>query len=489
MGKPGVGKRGQETDPFETQVTSMKSIHDGTLRSGALHTGTLARAQAPGGTTRRKFILSVTKTVGAGSLAALDISRFAHAASGGAIRLGLIGCGERGTGAARQALATGKDMKLVAMADVLDGRITSSLNALRKAGVAADQLQVSAERRFVGFGAFQNLLVAGVDAVILSTPPGFRPLHFDAAVRAGIHSFLEKPVAVDSPGVRHVQSAAQTARQKGLSVIVGFQEHFERSFEEFMAQIAKGAIGKINKLNAVIHMTDVPRWEPRATLEKQLGRAATEMEFQIRNWYPFVWLSGDMIVELLVHHINTCLWAKGIQPQSARGAAERREHTGSDYGNISDFCSVTYRYADGTELSAEISGLSGATKTYQTSIEGEKGIATAPNKIVDRRGRLIWTYSGPKKDPYQEEMNQWCASIRNGKPLNTVSSAADSTLLAIMGRTAAYTDNEITWDEIQRSTETFFPGNPKSFQALPPDLPDKFGDYQFPSQGLLTGAA
>lgn len=440
------------------------------------------------GGSRRKFLKSVTKTVAAASLAALDISRFAHAQGSGVIRLGLIGCGGRGTGATRQALATGNDMKLVAMADVLDEKITSSLTAMRNAGTPSERISVGNQQRFVGFDAYENLLASGVDAVVLATPPGFRPLHFDAAVKAGVHAFLEKPVAVDAPGVRQVITNAQACKQKGLSTIIGFQEHFDRAYEQFMAELAKGTLGRITKLNARIRMTDVPRYAQRANLDKQFGRLATEMEFQIRNWYPFTWLSGDMIVEMLVHQLDACVWAKSGVPQSARGIAERREHTKSDYGNLSDYCSASYHYADGTELAAEISGLSGANKVWEATIEGEKGMATAPNKIVDRQGSLLWSFSGKKPDPYQEEMNQWCGSIRSRKGLNTVESGANSTLVAIMGRTAAYTDREVTWAEMQRSTETFFVRNPKSFQDSPPALPDKFGDYQTPPRGITTAA-
>jgi len=444
---------------------------------------------------RRKFLASLGRTAVVGSLASLDISRFAHAAGSGLVRLGLIGCGGRGTGAAHQALATGKDVRLVAMADLLEEKIISSLATISRAGVGSDQLQVGAQGRFVGFDAFQNLLASGVDAVILSTPPGFRPLHFEKAIAAGIHSFLEKPVAVDAPGVRQVRAAAQAASRKGLCALVGLQEHFSPSHHQLLAEVAKGSVGKINRLTATIRQTDVPRWMQRATLDKQIRRASTEMEFQTRNWYDFVWLSGDMIVEWLIHQLDTCVRAMGGLPETARGTAERREHTSSDYGNFSDFCSATYRFAEGVELLAEISGLSGATKKYEATIEGQSGIATVrgdgngPNTITDHQGRAIWSYTGPKPDPYQEEMNQWCASIRNGKPLNTVSGAADSTLVAIMGRTAAYTGREITWTQIQQSNEAFFAHNPESFQDDPPDLPDKFGDYQSPPRGVVNGTS
>jgi myo-inositol 2-dehydrogenase/D-chiro-inositol 1-dehydrogenase len=417
-----------------------------------------------------------------GSLASLDISRFAHAAGTDGIRLGLIGCGGRGSGAVSNALKAGKDVRLVAMADLFMEKINQSLSAITKPANSS-QIEVPPARRFVGFNAFQELLASGVDGVMLTTPPGFRPAHFQAAVSAGVHCFLEKPVAVDAPGVRQVRLSANSARQRGLSAIVGLQERYDNSFRQCLSAISDGAIGKITRMRATIHLDDLPRYTQRAVLESQLGRTLTEMEFQLRNWYPFVWLSGDMIVEMLVHHLDDCVSAMGKPPQQARGKAERRKHTAAEYGDLSDFLSATYTYPDGTELQAEISGLSGSDRQWQATIEGEKGIATLPNKILDRQGLGIWSFSGPKNNPYDEEMNQWCASIRNRKALNTVDSAADSTLVAIMGRTAAYTGREITWKEILASQDVFFPHNPKSYQEDPPFLPDKFGDYEYPARG------
>jgi predicted dehydrogenase len=433
---------------------------------------------------RRNFLASLGRTAVVGSLAGLDISRFAHAAGSDTIRLGLVGSGGRGSGAVANALKTGKDIRLVAIADLFEDKINQSLAAIRKPA-NPNQITVPQDRRFVGFNAYQQLLSSGVDAVILATPPGFRPLHFEAAVNAGLHCFLEKPIAVDAPGVRQVRASAALAGQRGLAVVVGFQEHFDNSFRQCLAEISNGALGKITRLKAIIHWEGIPRHAARATVENQLGRPPTEMEFQLRNWYPFVWLCGDMIVEVLVHHLNTCWSALGRAPALARGKAERREHTSSEYGDISDFLSGTYVYPDGTELQAEMSALARSAKQYETIIEGEKGVARMPNsRILDRQGQVIWSFSGPNNNPYDEEMSQWCDSIRNRKPLNMRESAADSTLMAIMGRTAAYTGREVTWSEMLRSKETFFTHNPKSFQEAPPFLPDKFGDYEFPTRGV-----
>ena len=321
---------------------------------------------------RRRFLSILGRSVVVGSLAGLDVSRFAHAAGSGVIRLGLIGCGGRGSGAAVQALKTGKDVRLVAMADLFDERMTQSLSAMRKPAIAG-QIVVPVERRFTGFNAFQELLASGVDGVLLTTPPAFRPLHFEAAVSAGMHCFLEKPVAVDAPGVRQIRAAASAAAQRGLSAIVGLQEHFDNAHRECLAEISHGTLGKLRRLQGVIHLGDVPRYARRGALERQLGQSATELEFQLRNWYPFVWLSGDMIVEMLVHHIHTCLRAAGQPPQRARGVAQRREHTTCESGDLSDFLSATYAYPDGSELQAEIGALANSPRQYQAVIEGERG--------------------------------------------------------------------------------------------------------------------
>lgn len=435
-----------------------------------------------GNWTRRKFLGTAGKTLAAGSLAVLDPARFAHAAGSGTIRLGLVGCGGRGTAAAQNALATGQDVQLVAMADLFDEKITSSLAQLGKQSLGS-QSQVPKERRFVGFDSLDRLLAAGVDGVILATPPGFRPLHFAAATSAGVHCFLEKPVAVDAPGVRQVRSANETARRKGLSAIVGLQDRFDKAMQALMAEIAKGTIGRITGLEAVMRVNTGPKNHTRSDLEKQLGHVASELEFQIRNWFFFTWLSGDLIAEVLVHGIDNCLWAAGTHPQSARGSTERREHTNPGSGNVSDFLSVKFQYAGGMEMLAEMSFLANVGSQSRNAIAGELGVATARGNIVDRQGRVIWNYAGPKNDRYQEEFNQWCDSIRRSQALNTVNSAADSTLATIMGRTAAYTGREVTWDEITASTETFFTRNPNSFQDDPPDLPDKFGDYLVPPRG------
>jgi predicted dehydrogenase len=238
-------------------------------------------------------------------------------------------------------------------------------------------------------------------------------------------------------------------------------------------------------MEAIARMTGPFRVTSRDKLDEQLGRPATEMEFQMRNWLHFGWLSGDAILELLIHNIDHCLWASGALPQKAHGRWERSNYTHSNYGDTSDFLSAHFTFDKGIEMDAEVSALA-ANATTRSVVQGDQGVATVPDRIVNPQGKVIWNYSGRKTNPYQEEMNQWCASIRNGAPLNTMDSAADSTLTAIMGRTAAYTGREVTWTEMLEGGDVFFSNNPVSLNDEPPTLPDKYGDYLTPPQGIRS---
>ncbi|NJM54693.1 MAG: Gfo/Idh/MocA family oxidoreductase [Verrucomicrobiae bacterium] len=437
---------------------------------------------------RRRFLAGVTGTTAVGSLAGLDISRFAHAAGSGDIRLGLIGCGGRGVGAVTNALRTGPDVKLVALADAIPEQADWVLNILNTAAakkIDLQQVKVSKERKFDGFDAYEKLLNSGVDAVILATPAGFRPLHFEAATKAGVHCFMESPVAVDAPGIRQIRAAAEIAKQKRLSAVVGLQSRFDKRCQQFIAEITKGAIGKLKRLESACRVTSFGETKERATLEKVLGRNLGELEYQIRNWRSFVWLSGDYFLDRGMHQLDICLWAAGRLPQSARGTAQRREKRGQDFGNALDSVSVSYRYDDDLELAADISSYATADQRWDCAFEGTKGSATSwKGPILNAQGQSIWAFQGANNSSLQEEMNQWCDSIRKGSAMSTVENAADSNLVAIMGRTAAYTGREVTWAEMLKSTETFFVRNPKSFQNDPPAMPDKFGDYVVPARGV-----
>ena len=266
----------------------------------------------------------------------------AHAASDDTIKIGLIGCGGRGTGAASQALNTKGNVKLVAMGDAFKDRLESSLQSLQKEGGIANRIDVPEERRFVGFDAYKQVLDAGVDLVILATPPGFRPIHFEAAVDAGKHVFMEKPVAVDAPGVRAVLAAAQVAQQKNLAVGVGLQRHHEAAYIETIKRLQDGAIGDIVATRVY--------WNGAGVWVHPKTEGQTEMEYQMRNWYYFNWLCGDHIVEQHIHNLDVINWLKRGYPVKAEGMGGRQVRTGKDYGEIFDHHAVEFEYADGTRL-------------------------------------------------------------------------------------------------------------------------------------------
>ena len=286
---------------------------------------------------RRDFLKAAAA---AGTLAALPN---AHAAGSDILRVGLIGCGDRGTGAATQALAADSNVRLVAMADAFEDRLENSLEILRKNDAIAAKLDVAPDRRFVGFDAYRELLGSGVDVVLLCTPPHFRPIHLRAAVEAGKHVFAEKPVAVDAPGVHSVLESCKLAASKGLSVVSGLCLRYDNGFRETVRRIHDGAIGDVLTLFANDYRSG--RWD------KPRQPGWTDMLYQMRNWYNFTWLSGDFNVEQHVHNLDVCAWVmKERYPVKAVGMGGRQVLTGPEYGQIYDHFSVVYEYADGARL-------------------------------------------------------------------------------------------------------------------------------------------
>jgi predicted dehydrogenase len=386
----------------------------------------------------------------AGTLAALPN---VHAAGSDMVRVGLIGCGDRGTGAATQALCAEPNVRLVAMADVFADRLENSLEILKKDEKVAAKVDVKPDHRFVGFDAFRELLGSAVDVVLLCTPPHFRPGHLRAAIEAGKHVFAEKPVAVDVPGVHSVLSSCELARRKGLSVVSGLCLRYDNGFREAVLRIRDGAIGEVVTLFANDYRGG--RWaKPRQP-------EWTEMLYQMRNWYNFTWLSGDFNVEQHVHFLDVCAWAMNDQyPAKAVGMGGRQALTDPEYGQIYDHFSITYEYKNGAklvsncrqqphcknDLSVQMMGTSGRAELS----ERKKGI-----QIKTKAGP--WTYDGPQNQMYQTEHNELFASIRNGSPINNGEYMAKSTLLAIMGRMAAYTGQEVTWEGVLSSREDLSP--------------------------------
>jgi predicted dehydrogenase len=391
-------------------------------------------------TTRRDFLLSAAATALSAPLV--------HA--GGVdetLKVGLIGCGGRGTGAAEQALNADSNTKLVAMGDAFDDRLQSSLKILKK--TLPDQVDVKPENCFVGFDAYKQVIAAS-DVVLLCEPPHFRPSHLKAAIEAGKHVFAEKPVAVDGPGVRSVLETCELAKQKKLSVVSGLCLRYSTGFQEMMQRIHDGEIGDVIALFANDYRSG--RWaRPR-----QPGWS--DMLYHMRNWYNFTWLSGDFNVEQHVHYLDVCAWAmKDQYPAKAIGMGGRQVLVEPEYGNIYDHFSITYEYANGTRLISNTRQQKGCKNDMSAFAIGTKGRATMTEGRWMILGEKPWEYKGKDKSIYQVEHDQLFASIRNGKPINNGEYMSKSSLLAILGRMAAYTGQQITWDQALNSKQDLTP--------------------------------
>jgi predicted dehydrogenase len=392
---------------------------------------------------RREFIAT--------SAAALAAAPTLYAAGDDTLKVGLIGCGDRGTGAAVQALSADKNVKLVAMADAFEDRLQSSLANLRRKKEVAAKVDVKPDACFVGFDAYKDV-IDRCDVVLLTTPPHFRPIHLKAAVEAGKHVFAEKPVAVDAPGVRSVLETCEAAKKKGVSVVSGLCLRYDYGFRETVRRVHAGEIGDVVTLFANDYRTG--RW----TKPRQPGQ--TDMNYQMRNWYNFTWLSGDFNVEQHVHFLDVCAWVmKDEYPTRAIGMGGRSVYTGPDSGNIYDHFSVVYEYKSGVRLVSNTRQQPKCKSDLSAQVLGSKGRAS----FSDRDGGLSirtdkeWAYPWPGNQMYQTEHDELFAGIRSGKPINNGEYMARSTLLAIMGRMAAYTGQQVTWDQALHSKEDLSP--------------------------------
>jgi predicted dehydrogenase len=371
-----------------------------------------------------------------------------HVAASDLLRVGLIGCGGRGTGAATQALKADKNVNLFAMGDAFDDRLRDSLARLNSDSEIRAKIAVTPDRCFVGWDAYKQV-IACCDVVLLCTPPQFRPLHLKAAVESGKHVFAEKPVAVDAPGVRSVLATCNTARKKNVSIVSGLQTRYSFGHQELVKRVHDGAIGEIQALQA--NDFRGPIWvKPRQP-------NWTDMYWQMRNWYYFTWLSGDFNVEQHVHMLDLCSWLKGDYPIRAVGTGGRQVRIEPEYGHIYDHFAIIYEYADGAKLFAQCRQQAGCANEIGAYVMGTKGRAELARRVLGISGAEPWKYSGPENVAVQTEHDQLFASIRNGKPINNGEYMAKSTLLAIMGRAAAYTGQQITWEMAMTSKEDLTP--------------------------------
>jgi predicted dehydrogenase len=423
--------------------------------------------------TRRDFVKSTSLITG--SLIAapfLSEASMFNSIVDDTIKVALIGCGGRGTGVAIQALSTKQNVKLVAMADAFQDRLDNCYKEITGDDFEnlKSKIDVPADRRFVGFDAYLKAIPLA-DVVILTTPPGFRPLHFEAAVNAGKHIFMEKPVATDPAGVQRVLAAAEKAKAKKLNVVVGLQRHYQTSYRELMKRLQDGMVGDIVSASAW--------WNNDGVWVNPRKAGQTEMEYQMRNWYYFNWLCGDHITEQHIHNIDVINWVKNSYPVKARGTGGREVRKGKDYGEIFDHHIVEFEYADGTILNSQCRHIKGTWAKVDELVVGTKGkIMFDAGHITDYKGNTLFKHNGSKDpNPYQVEHDELFEAIAKGQyKFADAENGAKSTMTSILGRMATYSGQVITWDKAINSGLDLAP---KTFawDADMPLKPDANGLY------------
>ena len=397
-------------------------------------------------TTRRTFL----QTVAAGAATATLLPG-AFAAGNEVLKVGLIGCGNRGTGAAREALQSDPNVKLVAMCDAFMDQLEESHTNLSGIRSIAGKVEVPKERRYDGFDGYKKVLASDVDVVLLTTPPGFRPLHLEAAIKAGKHVFCEKPVAVDATGVRSVIESAKLAKEKNLSLCSGFCYRYDLAKRETVKRIHDKVIGDVAAMHITYHTGEIwhrgndPKWTP--------------MEQQMRNWYYYTWLSGDFIVEQHCHNFDKAHWVMGDVPVAASGVGGRQSRRDAKFGHIYDHFAVALEYASGAKVFSSCRQTNGCDGDVNDHVMGTKGSAQLMKHTVNPTGGNAWAFGTETKvkSMYQVEHDELFAGIRAGKYINDGEIAAYSTLMAIMAREAAYTGKRITWKQMLASKQNLAP--------------------------------
>ena len=424
---------------------------------------------------RRKFVRQASFVTG-GLMASPFLSK-ANFFSGAddAIKIALVGCGGRGTGAAAQALSTKQNVKLVAMADAFKDRLDSSYKELTSGeNFDAKRVNVAEENKFTGFDAYQKA-ISLADVVILATPPGFRPIHFAEAINQNKHVFMEKPVATDPAGIQKVLAAAEMAKQKKLNVVVGLQRHYQNSYRELLQR--KDMIGDITSAQAW--------WNNDGVWVRKRQPQQTEMEYQMRNWYYFVWLCGDHICEQHIHNIDVINWFKNGYPVKAQGMGGRQVRIGKDYGEIFDHHYVEFTYSDGSILNSQCRHIPGTMSKVDELLIGTKGkIHAGDANITDNKGNLLYQFDkNTENDPYQSEHDELFAAIAKGEyKFADAENGAKSTMTAILGRMATYSGQVIEWDKAINSGLDLHPKT-YTWEAQPPVLPNAEGFYAIATPG------
>ena len=430
---------------------------------------------------RRSFVKITGLAAGGLMTTGIPLQSMAQTGAVQKLKLAVVGCGGRGAGATVQALTADPDVELVAMADAFMDRAESSLAAIREHFDGERKIKIKKKNIFAGFDAYKSAIDLA-DVVILATPPGFRPQHFEYAIAQDKHVFMEKPVATDPVGVRRVLQAAQLAKQKKLNVVVGLQRHYQKKYLTLYDKVRKGAMGKI--VAGQVYWNDGGVWvNPR-----QSGQ--TELEYQMRNWYYFNWLCGDHILEQHIHNIDVANWFLGEYPLTAQGMGGREVRNGMDHGEIFDHHFVEFTYPSGAVISSQCRHQKGCFNRVDEAFQGSNGsVVTGKGIIKDLNGSVIFNYADVSDEsmdpnPYQVEHDRLFAAIRNkNEVLADAENGAKSTLSAIMGRMATYSGDVISWEEALNS-DLQLVSDDLSWDSAAPTLPDAEGRYKIPVPGV-----
>lgn len=428
----------------------------------------------PSGTTRRDFLKrSAALAAGTALAGGLSIARSAHAAGSDQLKACLIGCGGRGQGAIRNLLDAGPGIKLVAVADAFERLARGAVQGLKGEGAYKERTDVPEDRIFWGLDAYQKALATGVDIAVLAAPPGFRPAHYQAAVQAGKHVFMEKPCCVDAPGFRSLMETNKLADQKGLLVGVGLQRRHEPPYIETIKRIHDGAIGQLIYQRVY--------WNGAGVWVRPREPGQTEMQYQVHNWYYFVWLSGDHICEQHVHNLDIANWVFDKQgdpanahPIEANGMGGRQVRKGKDVGHIYDHHFVEFTYPDGSKLFSQCRHIPNTWSAVMEHAVGTEGDSNCCGQIG---GQNPWSYQGPRPNGWQQEHNDLVAALRAGKRYNEGWYGAVASFTAVLGRMATYSGQVVKWDEaVQKGPDEM----PKQLRwdADPPVLPGPDGGYE-----------
>ncbi|MEC8547205.1 MAG: Gfo/Idh/MocA family oxidoreductase [Bacteroidota bacterium] len=443
---------------------------------------------------RRNFVKRTTLATTGILSSGLPVGAMANVNGNKKLKIALVGCGGRGTGAIVQALQADENTELIAMADAFQDRVEKSLKAVQEHFDGVMKIKIKPKNLFSGFDAYKKAIDLA-DVVILTTPPGFRPYHFEYAIENGKHVFMEKPVATDPVGVRKVLDVARVAKEKRLNVVVGLQRHYQKKYIDILNKINNGKIGKITGGQVY--------WNSSGVWVRERQPDQSEMEYQMRNWSYFNRLCGDHILEQHIHNIDVANWFIGDYPLKAQGMGGRQVRNGKDHGEIFDHHFVEFTYKTGAVISSQCRHQPGCMRRVDESFQGTKGsVNMRYGDIVDLEGKEIYRYksgnntksSKPSRsianglnepNPYQVEHDKLFASIRNGGVIADAENGAKSTLTAIMGRMATYSGKEITWDQAMNSKLELMPENP-DWNTNPPTMPDSNGIYSIPTPGITT---